>query len=37
LDPFALRRAGLADGDERMLGRARSLFSGPAPTMPDSF
>jgi predicted acetyltransferase len=37
LDPFALRRAGLADGDERMLGRARAAFSGPAPCMPDFF
>jgi predicted acetyltransferase len=37
LDPFALRRSGLADSDERTLARARGLFAGPAPCLPDSF
>lgn len=37
LDPRALCRAGLIDGEDEDLERARSVFSGPSPGMPDTF
>jgi predicted acetyltransferase len=35
--PFALRRMGLCEGDDAVLGQAALLFSGPAPCMPDMY
>jgi predicted acetyltransferase len=35
--PHALKRAGLLDGDEASLGRAQSVFQGPAPAMAEMF
>jgi predicted acetyltransferase len=37
LGPWALRAAGLADGDDAALEQAAALFDGPAPWMVDWF
>ncbi len=35
--PIALKRMGWLEGDDAALARARSVFSGPAPCMPDMY